>query len=177
MKKKIIVFTFLLIVLVPFFHAFANDTDLYILTQMMQQVPPDTLIILDLSGSMRWTPAGQYLYIDPGWVEGHFDSNHHWIPGHNTYNCGDSVAYYSADPTGGAHTTRCDMMSDILLGTQYPTTAQYQGMKIWGTAHAQNLFIATSQVTQPAVPIAAKSPLPRKAFSLFLIMIRTEPST
>ena len=140
MKKKIIVFTFLLIVLVPFFHAFANDTDLYILTQMMQQVPPDTLIILDLSGSMRWTPAGQYLYIDPGWVEGHFDSNHHWIPGHNTYNCGDSVAYYSADPTGGAHTTRCDMMSDILLGTQYPTTAQYQGMKIWGDGTCSEPF-------------------------------------
>jgi len=138
--KKIICFLFLLIFLVPFHHAFANDTDLYILTQMMQQVPPDALIILDLSGSMRWTPAGEYLYIDPGWVNGYYDSHHHWVPGYNTYSCGDNVAYYPTDPTGGAHTTQCDMMNDILLGTQYPTTAQYQGMKIWGDSTCAGPF-------------------------------------
>ena len=130
MKKK--AFLIILFIFFLFSQSFANDTDLYILTQMMQQVPPDALIILDLSGSMRWTPAGEYLYIDPGWVAGHYDSQHHWIPAGNTYNCGDNVAYYPTDPTGGAHTTQCDMMNDILLGTQYPSTAQFQSMKIWG---------------------------------------------
>jgi hypothetical protein len=47
--KKIICLSLLLIFLIPFSHAFANDTDLYILTQLMQQVPPDALIVLDLS--------------------------------------------------------------------------------------------------------------------------------
>ena len=133
--KKIICFSFLLIFLIPFNHAFANDTDLYILTQMMQQVPPDTLIILDLSGSMRWTPAGEYLYIDPGWTCDSYGKNCH-----ATHSCGDNVAYYPTDPTGGAHTTQCDMMNDILLGTQYPTTAQYQGMKIWGNSTCSGPF-------------------------------------
>ncbi|MGZ6191513.1 MAG: hypothetical protein ACXWME_02350 [Syntrophales bacterium] len=173
--KKIICIVFLLVFIIPFYHALANDTDLYILTQMMQQVPPDTLIMLDLSGSMRWTPAGEYLYIDPGWVDGYYDSHHHWVPGHNTYNCGDNVAYYPTDPTGGAHTTQCDMMSDILLSTQYPTNAQYQGMKIWGDSTCLGPFYSYQVGNQPAVPIAARLPLQRKAFSLFLIMMRTEP--
>ena len=62
--KKIVYLSLLLISLISFSHAFANDTDLYILTQMMQQVPPDALIVLDLSGSMSWTPAEDTLYVD-----------------------------------------------------------------------------------------------------------------
>ena len=55
--------------LFPFDHVLANDTDLYILTQLMQQVPPDALILLDLSGSMSNYPTDQStytLYINPG---------------------------------------------------------------------------------------------------------------
>ena len=58
--KKVMCFSFLLaILLIPFYRAFANDTDLYILTQLMQQVPPDGLILLDLSGSMSNYPTDQ----------------------------------------------------------------------------------------------------------------------
>lgn len=83
--KKIVYLSLLLILLIPFGHAFANDTDLYILTQMMAQVPPDALIILDLSGSMGQTPSGGTLYYDPGTC---------------THNCGDNIAYY---PTSGSN--------------------------------------------------------------------------
>ena len=37
---------------------YADDTDLF-----MIRVPPDVLIILDLSGSMNWVPSGTTLYI------------------------------------------------------------------------------------------------------------------
>jgi Tfp pilus tip-associated adhesin PilY1 len=80
--KKLVYLSLLLIFLIPFSHAFANDTDLYILTQMMQQVPPDALILLDLSGSMSDPPWGSGLYYDPGTCS-------QW-----TNNCGDNVAYY-----------------------------------------------------------------------------------
>ena len=62
--KKIAYLSLLLICLLPFSHALADDTELYILTQLMTQVPPDALIVLDLSGSMNWTPAGDTLYVD-----------------------------------------------------------------------------------------------------------------
>ena len=80
--KKIIYLSILTILLVPFPCAFAADTDVYVLDQTIQQVPPDILFALDLSGSMRWTPAGSTMYID----------NDH--PNHQ--NCGDNVAYYPA---------------------------------------------------------------------------------
>src|SRR4030067_1435189 len=80
--KKIIYLTILTIFLVPFSYSFAADRDVYVLDQTIQQVPPDILMVLDLSGSMRWTPAGSTMYID----------NDH--PNHQ--NCGDDVAYYPA---------------------------------------------------------------------------------
>jgi len=87
--KKIICFSLLFISLIPFYQAFANDTDLYILTQMMTQVPPDTLILLDLSGSMNNTPADNTLYV----------ANSGWNP------CGSSGPYFSQ--SGSGHTYQC----------------------------------------------------------------------
>ena len=60
--KKIIYLSILLVLLIPFYHAFAHDTDLYVLDQSMQQVPPDALIILDLSLTMDYPPPGGKLY-------------------------------------------------------------------------------------------------------------------
>ncbi|MCX8117006.1 MAG: PilC/PilY family type IV pilus protein [Desulfobacterota bacterium] len=62
MKKRALFFIGLLI-LFPLSDARGADTDLYVLDQTIQQVPPDILIVLDLSGSMRWTPAGERMYI------------------------------------------------------------------------------------------------------------------
>ena len=92
--KKIISLSFLLILLIPFYQASANDTDLYILTQMMQQVPPDALILLDLSGSMSFTPAEDVMYVD---ASSHCSS-------HN-YSSSYNGPYYSQSSTG--HTYQC----------------------------------------------------------------------
>ncbi len=62
----------------------ADDIDLY-----LAQIPPDALIVLDLSGSMKWTTAGGTMYISTS------DS------------CGADVAYYPASGTG--HTTLCNI--------------------------------------------------------------------
>jgi type IV pilus assembly protein PilY1 len=161
--KKIVCLSFLLIFLIPFHYAFANDTDLYILTQMMQQVPPDALVVLDLSGSMRWTPAGEYLYIDPGWT-----CDSHGKNCQATHSCGDNVAYYTTDPTGGAHKTQCDMMNDILLGTQYPTTAQYQSMKIWGDSTCSGPFYSYQAGNPARSTNCSKVALAKNAIFTFL---------
>ncbi len=58
--KAFIIFLFLFVFS---FQCLAHDTDLYVLDQSMEQVPPDILFVLDLSGSMRYTPAGEYMYI------------------------------------------------------------------------------------------------------------------
>ncbi len=94
--KKIVLLA-LLIFLIPFSHAFANDTDLYILTQLMTQVPADTLILRDLSGSMANTPAdstNNALYYNPGTPTTTCNNN-----------CGDNVAYYPT--SGGSNTSPC----------------------------------------------------------------------
>jgi hypothetical protein len=112
--KKMIYLLLLLVSLIPFSYALANDTDIYILTQVMQQVPPDALILLDLSGSMDWTPDGNTsynLYIDPGACT-HYD--HHGNCTSWTYNCGDTgIPYYtiSASP----HTTACSFSSSATI--------------------------------------------------------------
>jgi type IV pilus assembly protein PilY1 len=87
-------FLFLVIILIPFHHAIANDTDLYILTQMMQQVHPDALILLDLSGSMNFTPAEDTMYVSSS-------SN---CNSHN-YSSSFNGPYYSLSGTG--HTYQC----------------------------------------------------------------------
>ncbi len=60
----------------------ADDLDLY-----FAQIPPDALIVLDLSGSMKWLTAGGRMYISSSDL------------------CGSDVAYYSASGTG--HTQAC----------------------------------------------------------------------
>ena len=105
MKKIIYLFT-LMILISPFSNALAADTDIYVLDQSIQQIPPDVLITLDLSASMFYTPAGPYLYIDPGACT-------HW-----TNNCGDNIAYYptSASP----HTISCSGS-----GAKYAQSSSY----------------------------------------------------
>jgi len=79
-----------IIVFAPFSYGLAADTDIYVLDQTIQQVPPDILLVLDLSGSMRWTPAGEYMY----------------TTGSNQ--CSADVAFY-ATPQGGR---TCDVPQD-----------------------------------------------------------------
>ncbi len=85
--KKIIYSLILMILLAPFSFAFAADTDVYVLDQTIQQVPPDILLVLDLSGSMRWTPAGAKMYIS------------------TSQTCGSDVAYYPN--SGSGYTKEC----------------------------------------------------------------------
>ncbi len=85
--KKIIYLLIPMILLVSFPCAFAADTDVYVLDQTIQQVPPDILLVLDLSGSMRWTPAGAKMYIL------------------TSQTCGSDVAYYPN--SGGGFTKEC----------------------------------------------------------------------
>jgi len=73
--------------LAPFSDALGADTDIYVLEQTIQQVPPDILFALDLSGSMRWTPAGATMYIS------------------TFQTCGNDVAYYPS--SGGDFTKEC----------------------------------------------------------------------
>ena len=115
--KKIVYLSLLLIFLFPLSHALANDTDLYILTQLMQQVPPDALILLDLSGSMGRTPAGGTLYFDPGTC---------------THNCGDNIAYYPT--SGSSYTSSCSSSgANFAQNSSHCSTGPlYQGS---GTGH------------------------------------------
>jgi hypothetical protein len=78
----------------------AHDTDLYILDQSMEQVPPDILIVLDLSGSMRYTPAGEYMYIS--------SSVSCTVSG----DCPSGTAFYNTSGTG--HTKQCQIESDAI---------------------------------------------------------------
>ena len=82
--KKIVHLLVLIVILVPFSYSMAADTDIYVLDQTIQQVPPDILIVLDLSGSMRWVPAGETMYINRG----------NYTKSGYQYSCGDDVAYY-----------------------------------------------------------------------------------
>jgi hypothetical protein len=92
--KTLISLLFLLIILIPSHPVIANDTDLYILTQMMQQVPPDALILLDLSGSMGFTPAEDIMFVAS-------NSN---CP-NQSYKTSFDGPYYSLSGTG--HTYQC----------------------------------------------------------------------
>jgi len=87
MQKK----TYLVILLMLLslsFQALAHDTDIYVLDQSMQQVPPDTLIVLDLSGSMGWTPVGSSMYVAE--IEG-------------THDCDIDGPFYPTSGTGYTH--------------------------------------------------------------------------
>lgn len=131
--KKIIYLSLLLVFVIPLSNSVANDTDLYVLDQTMEQVPADALILLDLSGSMNWTPAGGILYVDgsthcynhnydSGYDGPYFSQSH----GSHTYNCNnipysgtrprygdstcsDTTGFYRTSGTG--HTTDCSRLA------------------------------------------------------------------
>ncbi len=88
--KKLIYLFIPLILFSPFSAVWSADTDIYVLDQTIQQVPPDVLIVLDLSGSMRWTPAGQFMYT------------------RGTDRCDHDVAFYATPQDG----RRCDVPDD-----------------------------------------------------------------
>lgn len=89
MKKIILLAGFLILFINTPPPLFALDTDIYVLTYSQIQVQPDALLILDLSGSMRWTPAGGTMYIS------------------DSQTCGNDVAYYPNSGTG--HTRACNI--------------------------------------------------------------------
>jgi hypothetical protein len=94
--KKTIQLIFLSILLFSGLQpASALDTDIYVLTNSQIQIHPDALLILDLSGSMNWTPAGVTLFVD--------DSSHCT---NHTYDSGYNGPYYSQSGTG--HTYQCN---------------------------------------------------------------------
>jgi hypothetical protein len=91
MMKKFIIWMYSLILLLSAPQLVsALDTDIYVLTYSQVQIHPDALLILDLSGSMNWTPAGETMYIS------------------SSNNCGDNVAYY---PDNGTVTKPCTISS------------------------------------------------------------------
>lgn len=85
MKKIITLICFLILLLNTPHLVSAMDTDIYILTYGEIEIHPDALLLLDLSGSMRWTPAGETMYIS------------------SSQTCGNDVAYY---PNSGAGYTK-----------------------------------------------------------------------
>ena len=91
MKKIITLICFLILLLNTPYLVSAMDTDIYVLTYAQIQIHPDALLILDLSGSMRWTPAGETMYIS------------------SSQTCGNDVAYYPNSGTG--HTKACTIDS------------------------------------------------------------------
>jgi type IV pilus assembly protein PilY1 len=91
MKKIITLICFLILLLNTPHLVSAMDTDIYVLTYSQIQIHPDALLLLDLSGSMNWTPAGETMYIS------------------TSQTCGNDVAYY---PNSGAgHTKSCTISS------------------------------------------------------------------
>ena len=89
MKKITLLICFVVLFLLPY-SVRALDTDIYVLTYAQIQIQPDALIVLDLSGSMRWTPAGARMYLP------------------STQICGNDVAYYPNYDASG-HPKSCDI--------------------------------------------------------------------
>jgi type IV pilus assembly protein PilY1 len=98
--KKIAYLTILVSLFIPFFNAFAHDTDLYVLDQSMQQVPPDALITLDLSYTMVYPPPGTTLY----------------APGTTCNKNGDGPFYPNS---GTGHTAPCTWTATEALSIPY----------------------------------------------------------
>ena len=57
MNKKILTLVICSFLLTTGNYAHADETALF------TSIAPDALIVLDLSGSMRWAPAGEKMYI------------------------------------------------------------------------------------------------------------------
>ena len=89
MKKASIILLLFIIFLFSPFPVLALDTDIYISTYAEMQIHPDALFVLDLSGSMRWTPAGATMYINA------------------TKSCGNDTDYYANSGTG--HDKACNI--------------------------------------------------------------------
>jgi len=94
------------LMLIGIIRSFADDTDLFV-----AQVPPDALIVLDLSGSMRWTPAGATMYIS------------------STETCQTDVAYY--ETSGSGHTKACTI-------DPYSTVPKYSDSTCSGPFYINN---------------------------------------
>ena len=84
MKTFITAALIIFFIFIDIIQSDADDTDLF-----FAQIPPDALILIDQSGSMKWTIAGQTMYID------------------SSQTCGSDVAYYAASGTG--HTMACSI--------------------------------------------------------------------
>lgn len=80
MKAYICSVAIIIGLLVPCLPSQADESALF------TSVSPDALIILDLSGSMRWTPAGEYMYVADN------TGYEYWNP--------PDVAYYTTSGTG-----------------------------------------------------------------------------
>ena len=126
--KKIFLWVLLFILSLPS-HAFAHDTDIYVLDQSMQQVPPDLLVVLDLSGSMNWTTAGEYMYISNtvSCIDSH-DSDAYCRTNHCSGNCPAGTVFYATSGTGHTRPCRIDLASvpkysnDTCSGPFYKTS-------------------------------------------------------
>jgi type IV pilus assembly protein PilY1 len=94
MKKIISVIFITILIFTGVIQSYADDTDLF-----LAQIPPDALMLLDQSGSMKWTISGQTMYID------------------SSQTCGSDVAYYPA-----GHTKACSI-DPYNNPSQYPYTA------------------------------------------------------
>jgi len=79
-------------------QSYADDIDLF-----LSQIPPSALIDLDLSGSMKWTAAGQTMYIG------------------SSQTCDSDVAYYAASGTG--YTKACSI-DPANIPPQFPYNAR-----------------------------------------------------
>ncbi len=88
-------------------QSFADDTDLFV-----AEVPPDALIVLDLSGSMRWTPAGERMYIN------------------SSQTCQTDVAYYDTS-FPGQHDKACTI-------DPYGTVPKYSNSTCTGPFYINN---------------------------------------
>ena len=104
--RKIIFLLILWVCFIPLYGASAHDTDIYVLDQSMVQVPPDVLVLLDLSGSLEWNPAGEFMYIgDTVNCINSGDHDTYCKTNHCSQNCPSGTAYYLTSGTG--HTRLC----------------------------------------------------------------------
>ncbi len=119
MKKFTAAAFIMLFVFTGVIQSYADDVDLF-----LTQIPPDALIILDLSGSMNWTIAGSTMYVSG--TRCSIDGPFYPIPqGAYTYACndlsttsgpiyGDSSCYgpfYKSNTPGSGHETNCSRIA------------------------------------------------------------------
>lgn len=105
--RKIIFLLILWVCFIPLYGASAKDTDIYVLDQSTAQVPPDVLIMLDLSGSMEWNAAGEFMYIDNTVNCINSKDSYSWCKTHHcSQNCPSGTAYYLSPAEGRTNLCR-----------------------------------------------------------------------